>query len=194
VKTRYIIGILAILLFAVSSASATIINYDITASNTGKTISITVTYDTDTGKLHFVDPNYMSSTQGILGIAYNAGSALSITTVPSTNNWIVGGGPQGYAQGGLGDFTTKYGKTSSSVYKEVTVQFNSPYPIAMSENTVHNYVAVHYKWNAFDNNGNAITGFGSQGKTTPIPEFPTIAIPVAAILGLMLILGRRKND
>jgi sugar lactone lactonase YvrE len=31
-------------------------------------------------------------------------------------------------------------------------------------------------------------------QTTSVPEFPSIALPVAACLGLVLILGRKKND
>jgi len=29
--------------------------------------------------------------------------------------------------------------------------------------------------------------------TTNVPEFPTVAIPVAAVLGLIFVFGRRKE-
>ncbi|MDI9393979.1 MAG: PEF-CTERM sorting domain-containing protein [Euryarchaeota archaeon] len=36
-------------------------------------------------------------------------------------------------------------------------------------------------------------GGSSNGGSSNIPEFPTIALPIAAILGLMFIFGRRKQ-
>jgi hypothetical protein len=34
---------------------------------------------------------------------------------------------------------------------------------------------------------------GGKESTTSIPEFPTIALPVAAIIGIMFIVGRKKE-
>jgi hypothetical protein len=47
--------------------------------------------------------------------------------------------------------------------------------------------AAHVQWDS----GSAFFG---PSDTTQIPEFSTIAIPIAAILGLMFIFGRRKQE
>ncbi|AKB61302.1 hypothetical protein MSMAP_1317 [Methanosarcina mazei SarPi] len=47
--------------------------------------------------------------------------------------------------------------------------------------------AAHVQWGS----GSAFFG---PGDTTQIPEFPTMALPVAAILGLMFIFGRKKQE
>lgn len=36
--------------------------------------------------------------------------------------------------------------------------------------------------------------FFSNGEQTEIPEFPSIALPVAAMLGLMFVFGRKKEE
>ena len=197
-KLKYILGMLAFLVFAVGSASASA-PYDITVSNTGLPIDIIVTYNQATGLLTFFDNNYIAGSQGILAIAYNANvKGSDLTTVPTMASgnqaWTYNGGPQGDAKGELGTFTTSWGKTASKVYQQVTIKL--PIGTVLSENGVHNFVCVHYKWNVIDpKTGKVITGFGSENKkTTPIPEFPTIALPVAGILGLMLILGRRNRE
>jgi hypothetical protein len=47
----------------------------------------------------------------------------------------------------------------------------------------------------YDDNGNQLTSaMFYNSETTQIPEFPTMALPVAAILGLMFIFGRRKQE
>lgn len=49
----------------------------------------------------------------------------------------------------------------------------------------------------YDSNGAQLTSamFSSGGNPpTQVPEFPTVALPVAAILGLMFIFGRKKQE
>jgi hypothetical protein len=50
-------------------------------------------------------------------------------------------------------------------------------------------LAVHYRLHGSP----AGTYFVTNGPSVSVPEFPTIALPVVAILGLMLILGRRNK-
>jgi hypothetical protein len=43
---------------------------------------------------------------------------------------------------------------------------------------------------------NGVTKFYDKGEQTPgvnIPEFPTLALPIAAILGLVFVFGRKKE-
>jgi hypothetical protein len=52
------------------------------------------------------------------------------------------------------------------------------------------------KWNDDENSNTAIHGYIVEYEltnTTSVPEFPSVAVPVAAILGLMVIFGRKKE-
>jgi hypothetical protein len=187
VKLKYIIGVLALLLLTVSTASAAVVNYDITTDNLGKPISITVTYDQSTGLLTYTDNNYIASQQGILVAGYNCAFGPisgSLTTDPSSNNWYFGGGNTGFD--GYGIFNSQYGSDASNVYKSVEIQL--PPGTTLNANTKGYTVGVHYKWS------DGLTGMGGgKESTTSIPEFPTIALPVAAIIGIMFIVGRKKE-
>jgi hypothetical protein len=190
-------GILLFLLIAVSSASASS-PYDITITNNGgPTINIAVEYTKSTGLLTFTDNTPSNPSGGIIGIAYHANAAAQWINTASNQRgtnilagkhpWSLGGGDQGYAKGEFGDFITKYGKTGAVKYKTVIVQL--PQNTELTANSVGNYVAVHYNYN-----GATYIGSEKKNNTTPIPEFPTVALPVAAILGLMFILQRRKEN
>ncbi len=177
-------GVLLFLLIAVSSASAA--SYPITVSNTGQPIDISVTYDQTTGILIFTDNNKEAS-QGIVGVLYeapyNSQTDSFTTNPPNTNDWAFNKGSQSAT---YGQFTTTIGKNSNTMYKIVTVHLAPGTEI--TPNDAGYYVAVHYKWTE------EATGFGAGKPTTPIPEFPSIALPVVAILGIMFIFGRRKQE
>ena len=53
-------------------------------------------------------------------------------------------------------------------------------------------IVVHIGWE--DSSGVGKSAWVGNGYNGYIPEFPTIALPVAGILGLMLILGRRNKE
>lgn len=92
-------------------------------------------------------------------------------------------------------------------YRTVNVQLNGPTPYPLFSST-GNVVAVHLAFEgAYKADGTQIMNpDGSPMKTTTlgstylaggvnqVPEFPTMALPVAAILGLMFILQRRKEN
>jgi len=64
------------------------------------------------------------------------------------------------------------------------------------KNELDNIMVVHLQFGTGEievtegeNIGSSWLGTGLQ-----IPEFPTIALPVAAIMGIMFIIGRRKKE
>jgi len=69
--------------------------------------------------------------------------------------------------------------------KTVTITFNQPIP-----NTPVPKIVVHAAWGI----GSNFLSYEPQTPIPQLPEFPTIVLPVAAILGLMLILGRRNKE
>lgn len=167
-------------------------------------INIKVTYNPGTGTLTYTDSSSTDPTDGtylvnprIDEIAYNlpmAGNVLQEFWGPSPNNKM----------DGFGDFTYKYVESPKDTrYRTVTVQLNGPtYPTFSSGNVV----AVHLAFEkAYKNNvliaestgvniGKDLGSTYLQGGVTNVPEFPTMALPVAAILGLLFITQRRKEN
>ncbi|AGF98634.1 PEF-CTERM sorting domain-containing protein [Methanosarcina mazei] len=88
------------------------------------------------------------------------------------------------------DFTSS---TSSPEEKarlsQVKVKFSGTftYPEALA-------FGAHVAWGIAINGLDSAKYMGYGGTTTQVPEFPTMALPVAAILGLMFIFGRKKQE
>jgi hypothetical protein len=110
---------------------------------------------------------------------------------------------------GFGDFSNDYRlKVSSAKPDKVVLTIPNTNPFdPVIKNGVSSTVSVHYAFTSIRKSDGALapwTGPSGQmelidslflgGKSTEVPEFPSIIVPVAAILGLMLILGRRKNE
>ena len=66
---------------------------------------------------------------------------------------------------------------------------NKDLPTTMTPNDAGNIFVTHVKWDAVPDlaisKGSAWFG---------IPEFPTVALPVAAIIGIMFVIGSRKKE
>ena len=83
-------------------------------------------------------------------------------------------------------------------YITTTLQITAP------AGTAHNFpITVEAQYEMWPGSG----AFGVYGtdrftyslyvvvpETTPIPEFPTIALPVLSVMGLMLVFGRRRDN
>lgn len=101
---------------------------------------------------------------------------------------------------GFGDFSTLCDKNQKSdLYRSrgpiviaLSSSFNEP---KLPRNSLGNSVLVHLQ---FGDNPDIITVGGKTsswvGGGTEIPEFSTIVVPVSAILGLLFIFGRRKQE
>jgi hypothetical protein len=220
-KIKYIInGVLLLLLFTVSSASAEEQTASLTEDNSNTNrdysgtlpdgiINVHVTYNSGTGTITYIDssPTLTSSNGGpylvdprIDEIAYNLPMAGTVNQA----NWHA---VDNTGMDGFKDFDYKYVERPDDIrYRTVSVQLVGPsYPLFSSTGNV---VAVHLAFEAaYDKYGNQIedpegnplkeTTLGSTylaGGVTNVPEFPTMVLPVAAILGLLFITQRRKDN
>lgn len=219
-RAVYFIGIMLFVLFTIGSASAETLpdqqvvltedNSNIVV-NDGKTIidglfKITVDYNPNTGQIVYQYTGNTAPGNGpyitnpkIFEVGYNLDRAGTV----SPGNWA----PQNSLQfDGFGTFLQGYkiDNQNSVSLNRVTVQLagSAPYP---SFPTQGNAVVLHLAFDtAYDANGAVyevppdIT-FGDSssyfaGGVNQIPEFPTMALPVAAILGLLFIAGRKRKE
>jgi hypothetical protein len=228
VKLKYIIGVLALLLLTVSTASAN--PYELTLASTDSAndhVWVHVDYlnsiltFTDKSSTLLTSPQTLSSNSGIQAIAisnkipasyvqYIEGTRNGVTYVIytrdpdnhplssaiGTHDWEYNKGPQANV---FGDFQTTYGDGANYAYSKVMVHYSTE-PTFVANDEGHIF-GVHYRLCIMNGDGtvsyNEATFFVTDGPETPdvsVPEFPTIAVPVAAILGLMFIFGRRKQE
>ena len=84
-----------------------------------------------------------------------------------------------------------YVKDSGGTGTDIIFELSGMDTILSNENG--HGVAVHLR---FDDESEGVTLSENDGGSTfltDIPEFPTVALPVAAILGLMFIFGRKRD-
>lgn len=212
-KLKYVIGILTLLVIMVGTVSAEEQTVTLTEDNSNVNrddpgtlpdgiINVKVTYNPGTGIITYTD---LSPTGGsgpylvnprIDEVAYNLDRDGTVT---SGGNWNL---LNGASMDGFGSFTKKLVQDPrNDRYRVVTVKLagSTPYPTFASGNVV----AVHLAFEeAYDADGNMIMESGAvnlgstflAGGVNQIPEFATIATPLAAIIGILFIFGRRKNE
>jgi hypothetical protein len=206
----------------VGTASAT--NYDLTLSNEESNghIYVQADYNSATGILTFTDKSStllttqtLTSDSGILSIAmadeiavkYITGTKDGVTnvlysqdtahpvTVDKQHDWKYNKGSQGFAE--FGNFDTTIGSNSQNEYSKVVVYFDVPGP-NLGVNEAGHTLALHYRLGIMEGGISKVSGTfkvtDGPKPPTQVPEFPTIALPVATILGLMFIVGRRKQE
>jgi len=199
VKLKYIIGVLVLLLLTVGTASATVvvpINYY--KNDVGDTypqdVAITATFNGDTVTVEATPVNGATSLptdfdiQGIyLRVNHVTGDTAVNNDPDVTESWTYAGDTIPT----LGDF---FGIFSPVSAWEGKTSVKSGGPIVITHPNIESEIAstdgytivIKVSWNGDLSNW--------VGGKTNIPEFPTIALPIAAILGLMFIFGRRKQE
>jgi len=75
-------------------------------------------------------------------------------------------------------------------------------PLGATPDTYNHKIEVISDSTLYDQDGNAVVSLSGDSdyeefatiiEGTPIPEFPTIALPIVSVLGLMLLISRRKS-
>lgn len=214
-KAVYFIAVVLFVLFTVNSASAETIT--LTEDNSNIQVNdhitlpdglfrITVNYNPNAGQIVYQYTGNTAPGNGpyitnpkIFEVGYNLDRDGSV----SPGNWA---NQNSLQFDGFGTFSRGYkiDNQNSVSLKTVTVQLagSAPYP---SFPTQGNAIALHLAFdNAYYANGTAISipkeitiGDGSSyfaGGVNQIPEFPSMVLPVAAILGLLFITQRRKEN
>jgi hypothetical protein len=219
VRLKYIIGILALMLLMVSTASAAI-TFPITANNiyegsipAGASIKIDVTYDAETNKITFVDSSNGLTNPRITWVAYNIDKDAA--TITGYTEWGLLPDDSGEMDdgvitiwtdknnfGALGDFNN-FDRVYAVKNPKPVNQFRTVVVQLPKDSDTFNFdgtigpngkgyeVGVHFVCDQFSG---FVAGSAPDEPDVPIPEFPTVALPVAAILGLMFVFGRRKQE
>jgi hypothetical protein len=197
-KAVFIIGVLLFLLFTVSSASAAQTFYLTKTSENVSGISIKVTLDGNKIFVEDVSSVVNANKADIKGIRLYLGNEyISSVTDPgaSSNNW---GHSSDYKQNfaGFGDFNSYLAKATGNVKSRGPIEITLTQPFTqLPTNAVGNSIVVHLGFGTelIDVSGNKQDSSWVAGGTQ-IPEFPTMALPVAAVLGLLFITQRRKEN
>lgn len=197
-RLKYIIGILALLLLMVSTASAEELDF----SNTPGATDLVSVYGTYSGNTltFWAEPKSSSVVSvRIDEIGFNRPvSKVDRTTGGSFNVLDNLGVLWGFKASdsqvdGVGKYASVFHSPGSKATKVVVTFIDNE---DIPENNKGFEVAAHVAWSTSTGTGEG-TADGSAffaGGTTEIPEFPTMALPVAAILGLMFIFGRKKQE
>ncbi|WP_440955201.1 PEF-CTERM sorting domain-containing protein [Methanosarcina sp. Mfa9] len=212
-RAIYFVGILAFFIITVSAASAT--TFDLTETTDdykcGVPIRVQVDYESNCIKLTVVEPvndstfenatgNYTISNVDIkdIWIKNGSNSIVCVSDLSDDNNnnkWIYGP-TNSKSIGSFGDFQTFIGKEKNK-YKTI-----GPIEIRFKDNVGtpplgSSYsIAAHVAFNLVSLNEGSYQEVGCSGKVTGtnIPEFPSVVLPVAAIMGILLISQNWKKE
>lgn len=223
-KSAFLIGIIVLLVFTVSAASAettftmtTLNEPGDVPSGTGIYFGINVTYNADTNQIIFEENSTGLSDPRITLIAYNFPANASIIDAYDINgdelaieigDWTE---TEGKAVDGFGKFARVYDGLPGNIHPTkvvVTLEGDPDFVEEIDKTTDYDSnkftdgfeVAAHFVWDepAADTGATSIKiagpGEGTIGPEGEIPEFPSIALPVAAIMGIMFLFGRRKTE
>ena len=189
------IGII-VAIFSVGFASAETIL--LTQSNEGFTgFEVTVTTNLGTNEMRVTVTGLPAGhiVKGIDKVYYNLPyqvvDVISVdgATISGLGGWSNQNNPP-FQASSFGKFDG-YVKDSGGTGTDIIFELNDMDTIPFNVN--EHRVAVHLR---FDDESEGVTlseNDGSSTFLTDIPEFPTVALPIAAILGLMFIFGRKRD-
>jgi hypothetical protein len=205
VKLKYAFGVLAFLLLMVGTASAQTFYLTETTDDYDDGVSIKVQVD--------YNPTDNTMTFMVIEPENKAYEGYTITNVDLKNIWIktthdkvsvieptgIWNTPAANSGsiGNFGSFATEITKSNSNKSPgPVTIKLADGLTLdSLLANSGDGYVvAVHVAFDKSTGGSGTADCSGKVRGSTQIPEFPTIALPVAAILGIMFVFGRRKNE
>jgi len=195
-RAIYFIGILAFFLIMVSSASAETIY--LTKANEpefdGK-INIRVDYDGNakTIAVKYLGDDTSYSPLGIDTFFYNLDSGTyEVVNVKEgsqdkTNDWKTNfGGTEASEFGNFLSYKNKGPASTAGINEYILFTLKNEFS-SIPPNVNEHRVAVHIRFS--DGKSTWVT----DGNTNDIPEFPSIVLPVAAIMGIILISQNRRK-
>ncbi|MGB9940644.1 PEF-CTERM sorting domain-containing protein [Methanosarcina sp.] len=197
-KIKYIIvGVLLFLLVAVSSASAEELDFSNTPGATDA-VSVYATYSGNTLTI-WAEPKGASVISARIDeIGFNRPlSKVDVTTGGAYNVLDSLGVYWNFKDSdaqvdGVGKYASVFHSPGSKATRVVVTFIDNE---DIPENAAGFEVAAHVAWTTNTGTGEG-TADGSAffAGDSQIPEFPTLAFPVAAILGLLFITQRRKEN
>ncbi len=135
---------------------------------------------------------YLTDDTSIKSLGLNTQNELEVVSIDGANP----GNPDSY--GSLGSFNTAVGFAPNvKTTGPITVTFNDTVELVDNSNGYTTAVHIIGIWD-----GDGAAGSNSEASlkladgncaNTQIPEFPTIALPIAAIIGLAFILQRKEE-
>lgn len=208
-KTAHVIGILALVVLLTGIATAQ--SFDLSFSNTaGATdlVAVHATYEGTTITVWATDKTTGNAVR-IDEIAFNLPSSyVESTTVTNGKNtivynvvdnsgkyWDLKGGNSPYQISSAGQYLSAY-KSSGSHANRVIVTLKNPVS-DIPNNGAGFEIVAHVAWgsgSAFFAGPCTSCTENPPDDTTQIPEFPSIALPVAAIIGLIFISQSRRRE
>jgi hypothetical protein len=189
-------GILILLLLTAGTASAqTFYLTDVNDNTYDGLIKIKVTYDGNTITVQDVS-SALDGTSNVDVKAIGIVNSPDNSVVQVTDNsgkgsiWTIAEGD--FNKAGFGDFSTMCTKNNNVKTRgPIVLQLENSFS-NLQKNADGNSIIVHISFG--EEGKDLLVGSTWTAGSTEIPEFPTVALPVAAILGLMFIFGRRKQE
>lgn len=212
-KTAHIIGIITFVVLATGITSAQ--SFDLSYSNTagatdlvtvhamyeGKVITIWATDKTTGNDIKIDEIAFNLPSSYVESTTIEEGKKEIKKTIVVFNildnlgkHWELKGGNSPYQISSTGQYSSAYKSPGSGANRVVITLKN---PISDIPNNGNGFeIAAHVRWGS----GSAFFAGPCDSctpenpPTTNIPEFPSMVLPVAAILGLMFIFGRGKKS
>jgi hypothetical protein len=198
VRLKYIIGILALLLLMVGTASAETFYLTNTSENvTG--IKIAVTFN----GTHIIVEDASPALVGVdgvnilaIGLYLNNSYVDNVTDYGEGTAWTHGKINHNISKFGLFNTLCSRPNQSDKTSGPIVIALNSSFTESqLPKNDLGNSIVVHL---AFGTKLIDVSGKEQDsswvGDGTEIPEFPSIALPVAAIMGIIFIVGSRRKE
>ncbi len=202
-KTAHIIGIITFVVLATGIASAQ--SFDLSYSNTAGATDLVTVHAMYEGKVITIWATDKTTGNDVKidEIAFNLPSSyVESTTIEEGKkeikktivDWELKGGNSPYQISSTGQYSSAYKSPGSGANRVVITLKN---PISDIPNNGNGFeIAAHVRWGS----GSAFFAGPCDSctpenpPTTNIPEFPSMVLPVVAIIGIMFIFGRNKKS